>query len=599
MKAQPMSKTAAAIFIVNQEDIRRSGATSIPEVLRMVPGLNVAKVDGNKWAISARGFNDRYSSKMLVLMDGRTLYTPFFAGVYWELQDYALEDIERIEVIRGPGGSLWGVNAVNGIINIITKKSKDTQGVLASTVVGTEEVIGTARYGGNIGEDFHYRLYVKGFNRDTSYSSEGAHDDWRAGRGGVRADWNLSPRDTVTFHGNYSDGRMGERSSNPQLSFPFGSRIRAQDVTLSSHSLLTNWSHRFAGGSESTLRMYYDQYHRDSSSIGERITTYDIDFQHHVPLPFGNDVVWGVGYRLMRDRFRTSPVLTMSDTARDLNRYSGFIQDEITLLPDRLFLTVGSKFLHNEFTHFEVQPSARLLWAVTPQHSLWASISRAVRTPDRFREDARLNVAGTPFGPISIVGNTRLYSERVIAYEGGYRGQVHSSLTLDIVGFYDTYDRLIYSQSLGGFPPTSQYANNATGHTTGVEVAAEWRPLSWWTLRPAFTYQHVMVMAGPLVNIDMEGHTPRHHTSLQSRMTWKDWEFDAWYRHVDRINDLSVPGYHTLDLRFGWHITPQWDLDLVGQNLLDPHHLEFSGRNGGTYATEVQRAGYLRLTWRY
>ena len=599
MKAQPVAKTAAAIFVITQEDIRRSGVTSIPEALRMAPGVNVARVDGNKWAISARGFNDRYSSKLLVLMDGRTLYTPFFAGVYWELQDYALEDIERIEVIRGPGAALWGVNAVNGVINIITKKSQDTQGVLASTVVGTEDVIGTARYGGNIGEDFHYRLYVKGFNHETSYAQGGAHDDWRAGRGGVRADWNLSPHDSLTIHGHYSDGRMGERSDNPRLSPPFGSQLRDQDVTVSSHSLLANWTHRFAGGSESTLRMYYDQYRRDAISIGERVNTYDIDFQHRLPLPFGHDVVWGLGYRLMSDRFRTSSVLTMADTARDLNRYSAFIQDEITLLPDRLFLTLGSKFLHNEFTGFEVQPSGRLLWMVTPHHSLWTSVSRAVRTPDRFREDTVLNVAGTPFGPIRIVGNTQLRSERVLAFEGGYRGQMHPRLTVDVVGFYTIYDRLIYSQSIGGFPPASQYANNAEGHTTGVEVAAEWRPLDWWALRPAFTYQHIMVSASPLVFYETAGATPRHHTSLQSRMTWKDWEFDAWYRYVDRIADLDIPGYHTVDLRLGWHIIAQLDLDLVGQNLLDPHRLEFSSRSGGTRVTEVQRAGYLRLTWHY
>ena len=599
MKAQSVSKTAAAVFVITQEDIRRSGVTSIPEALRMAPGIHVARVDGNKWAITARGFNDRYSSKLLVMVDGRTVYTPFFAGVYWELQDYALEDIERIEVIRGPGGSLWGVNAVNGVINIITKKSRDTQGILASTVVGTEEVIGTARYGGSIGESFHYRLYGKGFNRDTSYASEGAHDDWRAGRAGFRADWNPSPHDSLAFHGNYSDGVMGERTTTPQLSAPFGSARRNQDVLYISQSLLVNWAHTFEGGSESTLRMYYDQYRRDAPLIGERIRTYDIDFQHRLPLPFGNDVVWGFGYRLMSDRFRTSPVLTMTDNSRDLNRYSGFLQDEIAVIPDRLFLTLGSKFLHNEYTGFEIQPSARLLWSVTSLHTLWTSISRAVRTPDRFREDATLNVAGTPFGPISLMNNNRLRSEQVIAYEAGYRGQLHPRLTFDLTGFYNQYDRLIFNESIGGFPPASRYANNTDGHAIGIETTADWRPLDWWTLRPTFTYQHFVLSSSLLASANTTITSPNYHASLQSRMTWKEWEFDVWYRYIDRLTELQVPGYHTLDLRFGWHITTHWTLDVVGQNVLNPHHLEFSGMSGGTHPTEVQRAGYLRITWRY
>ncbi|MDH4185956.1 MAG: TonB-dependent receptor plug domain-containing protein, partial [Nitrospira sp.] len=321
LKPQKLSDSAAAVFVITQDDIRRSGVTSIPEALRMAPGLNVAKVDGNKWAITARGFNDRYATKLLVLIDGRTIYTPFFAGVYWELQDYALEDIERIEVIRGPGAALWGANAVNGVINIITKKSADTQGALASTVVGTEEAIGTLRYGGRAGEDFHYRVYGKAFNRDTSYAPGGAHDDWRSGRGGIRADWNLSSRDTLTVHGNYSDGRAGDRVTLPRFSSPFGTQSQNEDNSLTSHSLLTNWTHQFGSHSETQLRLYYDQYRRDSVSIGERISTYDVDFQHRLTLPFGHDVIYGLGYRLMSDRFRTSPAFTLPDTSRDISLY--------------------------------------------------------------------------------------------------------------------------------------------------------------------------------------------------------------------------------------------------------------------------------------
>jgi iron complex outermembrane receptor protein len=599
-KGQPLSEAAAAIFVITQEDIRRSGVTSIPEALRMAPGINVAKVDANKWAITARGFNDRYASKLLVLMDGRSIYTPFFAGVYWELQDYALEDIERIEVIRGPGGALWGANAVNGVINIITKKSKDTQGALASTVVGTEEAIGMLRYGGTAGEDFQYRVYGKALNRDSSYAPGGAHDDWRSGRGGFRADWNASSHDSLTVHGNYSDGRAGDRVSLPRLTAPFGTQSQIEDSSLTSHSLLTNWTHRFGSQSETQLRLYYDQYRRDSLTLGERINTYDVDFQHHVALPFGHDVVWGLGYRLMSDRFRTSTTIAMADASRDMSLYSAFVQDQIDLIQDRLSLTLGSKFLHNDFTGFEVQPSARMLWKALPQHSIWAAVSRAVRTPDRFREDATLTVAGTPFGPVRI-RNRPLESERVIAYELGYRGQLGSRVTIDLATFYNTYDRLIFTDTVNAL--TSQYANNARGHTAGAELAAEWRPLDWWTLRPAFTYQQIVISGPPITSTPTtgrEGSTPDHQLSLQSRMTWsRQWELDAWYRYVERLTAANIPGYHTLDLRLGWHLSKQLTLDLVGQNLLDKTHQEFRTNSGGTQFTEVQRAGFLRLTWRY
>ncbi|MDH5670274.1 MAG: TonB-dependent receptor, partial [Nitrospira sp.] len=592
---RPLSESAAAVFVINQEDIRRSGATSIPEALRMAPGINVARIDANKWALTARGFNDRYSAKLLVMIDGRTIYTPFFAGTYWELQDYALEDIDRIEVIRGPGGSLWGANAVNGVINIITKKSRDTQGALASLAVGSEEAIGTVRYGGKIGEDFHFRIFGKGFNRDTSVATGGAHDDWGTGRLGMRADWQISPSDTLTIHGNYLDGRAGDRVTLPQLGVPFGTRTLDEDNHLSNHSVLANWSHEFSHGSTAQLRFYYDQYRRDSRAIGERIRTYDVDFQHHLPLPYGNKITWGLGYRLMTDQFRTSDAITMARPSRKIPLYSAFIQDEISLLPNRVFLTLGSKFIHNVYTGFEVQPSGRLLWRATDDHSLWLSVSHAVRTPDRFREEASLNVVGTPFGPVSVTNNSRLVSERVIAYELGYRGQLAKQLSVDLATFFNSYDRLLHSQSIS--PLTSQHTNNLEGHTVGVEVAAEWQPITWWTLRPAYTYQHTHIFGSSLRN--REGTSPNHQLSLQSRFTWEQWEFDTWYRYVERLTALNVPGYHTLDVRLGWHLSKSLSIDAIGQNLLDKAHPEFRATSGGTQHTDVQRAGLVRLTWRY
>ncbi|MDH4188363.1 MAG: TonB-dependent receptor, partial [Nitrospira sp.] len=333
-----------------------------------------------------------------------------------------------------------------------------------------------------------------------------------------------------------------------------------------------------------------------------RISTYDVDFQHRLTLPFGHDVIYGLGYRLMSDRFRTSPAFTLADTSRDISLYSAFLQDEISLVPERLSLTVGSKFLHNDYTGFEVQPSARLLWKATPDHSFWTSVSRAVRTPDRFREDATLTVTTVPPFGSSVQSLSRsIASEQVIAYELGYRGQLHPRLTLDLATFYNVYDDLVLTERITNL--TSRYANNARGHATGIEVAADWRPFDWWTLRPAFSYQQTVVDGPPITSTPATGRersTPDHQASLQSRMTWnRQWEFDAWYRYVERLTAVNIPGYHTLDLRLGWHMTGQLTLDLVGQNLLDKAHPEFRTNAGGTQLTEVQRAGFLRLTWRY
>ena len=507
-KGQPLSQAAAAIFVITQEDIRRSGVTSIPEALRMAPGINVAKVDGNKWAITARGLNDRYANKLLMLIDGRTVYSPVFAGTYWELQDYVLEDIDRIEVIRGPGGSLWGANAVNGVINIITKKAKDTQGVLASTVAGKEEGIGTVRYGGAVGSDLHYRVYGKYFNRDTAYSSPtGAHDDWRAGRGGFRADWAASSHDTVTVQGDYSEGRAGQRQTLATLSTPF-SRTINEDAGLFSHNLLTRWTHQLEGGSETSLQLYYDLYRRDTTALAERVQTYDIDFQHRFALPLRQEIVWGLGYRLMSDQFRNSINTQVLKDSRNISLYSAFLQDEIRLIPDRLSLTLGSKFLHNDYTGFEIQPSARILWQAAPAHTFWAAASRAVRTPDRFREDGTVNVAGTPFGFVQIQGNNQQQSETVVSYELGYRTSLFEQLSLDIAIFYNHYDNLVYAQSVSTF--ASRLANNTSGHTSGIEVAADWRPLEWWSLRPALTYFQA-TLEGPQQAASRNGTAGRLH----------------------------------------------------------------------------------------
>lgn len=606
-KAQAVSQTAAAVFVITQEDIRRSGVTSIPEALRMVPGLHVAKVDGNKWAITARGFNGRYSNKLLVLMDGRTVYTPTFSGTYWEIQDTVLEDIDRIEVIRGPGGSLWGANAVNGVINIITKKAGNTQGMLASAVAGTEETITTLRYGGTIGESLSFRVYGKAFARDTAYATTGAHDDWRAARSGFRADWRAGAQDALTFQGDYMQGRAGQRQYLPNLGVPFGTITPVNDAALQSHHALGRWSHQLTTGGETQLQLYFDSYARDEPSFRDHVDTYDLDFQHRLAPIGSHEITWGAGYRLMEDRFQNSTVTQITPHARGISLYSGFLQDEITLVPDQVKLTLGSKILHNDFTGVEIQPSARVLWNVTPSQTLWAALSRAVRTPDRFREDGTLNILQTFSGTRRQLPNPNLAAEKVASVEVGYRGTFGDRVSVDLATFYNSYTDLISSATINSL--LSQYANASSGQTYGVELAADWRITDWWTLRPAFTYMQSR-LTGPGSSGDGgQGSTPDHQLSIRSRMNLPyQAEFDAWLRWVDHLDSLRastsdgggmVSSYTTLDLRLGWRPMPGLTVDVIGQNLLSAYHREYVTQAGGFQNTDVQRAGLIRITWHY
>ena len=604
-KKQKLSESPAAIFVITQEDIRRSGVTSIPEALRMAPGIHVARGSNNQWNISARGFNERFTNKLLVLIDGRTVYNPLFAGVTWETHDTILEDIERIEVIRGPGGSLWGVNAVNGVINIITKKAQDTQGLLVSGLGGTEEGIISVRQGGHHGSDFQYRVFGKYFNRDASFNASGAHDDTRMFRSGFRTDWQPSTQDHVMVQGELYTGDGGQQSTVATTrTFPYAFTTGNEDLEMSGGHFLTRWEHTWNSGSDMALQFFYDRYDRNENTVRATIDTFDIDFQHRFAFFTNQELLWGLEYRYWMDDLQNTSGTSVFPDSQSFNLVSGFLQDEITFIPDTFIVTIGTKLSHNHFTGFEYQPSGRFLLTPMDGHSFWGAVSRAVRVPSRLEDNSLLTLPAnstTPF-PTLVQGNQQFKSEELLAFEAGYRVNTFERFTFDITGFYNQYENVRGTRVISLAPPTGTLENNLEVDTLGIELASDIQILDWWRVRGTYTYINMWV-EGPInTALSTTGRgTPHHQGSLRSLMTLPyQIEFDSWLRISDKIPASNIAGYVELDLRLGWKPWPNLALSLVGQNLLDNHHPEAAPSLFlATQPTEVQRSVYGKLTWSY
>src|SRR6266567_2433677 len=622
---QKVADAAAAIFVITQEDIRRSGATSIPEALRLVPGLEVARIDQNKWAIGSRGFNGRFDNKLLVLIDGRSVYTPLFSGVYWNVQDVMLEDIDRIEVIRGPGATLWGANAVNGVINIISKKAKDTQSAVVTAGAGTEERgSGSVRYGSKIGNT-SYRAYGKYFNWGPSVYPSGtiAHDGWDALRGGFRADWTPAGANSLTLQGDIYRSKYGETLTVPSLNSPYSSTF-PNNGNYSGANILGRWNHSSEGSSMS-LQMYYDNTTiADNSLFVDHQNIFDMDFQHGFRVGDSQQFVWGLGYRSIRDRNDPSFSVSLRPNQLTLNHFSAFIQDEISLVDNRLRLTFGSKFEHNDFTGFEVQPNARLLWTLTPNQSVWTAVSRAVRTPALTEEGLRLNSAvvppATPANPtpfpavVAVFGSHQFQSEDLLAYEVGYRVQATNSFSADIATFYNNYSNLRTAEPgapfLEGSPAPTDIvipfvaANKMSGGTYGVELFADWRVAPKWRLVGSYSYLQMDIRKNS-ESLDPtpdspNGSSPRHQWYLRSSIDLpKHFEHDTTLRFVDHLPSLNIPSYYSLDSHLGWRPVSTVEFSIGGQNLLDNHHLEFIPDFINTAPTEVKRTVYGSITVRF
>jgi iron complex outermembrane receptor protein len=617
-KEEPLMEAASAIYVITHEDIRRSGVTSIPEALRMAPGLDVARIDGNHWAISARGFNGEFANKLLVLIDGRTVYTPTFSGVYWDAQDTVLEDVERIEVIRGPGATVWGANAVNGVINVITKGAAETQGTLVSAGGGTQEIgFGTVRYGGALGARARYRVYAKYFDRGAQAAALGtpAHDGWDVGRGGFRLDWTPSVADLVTVQGDAYRGGEDETLLDVQLATPFETLVRTR-THLDGRNLLARWQHVLGARADVTLQAYYDHNRREAMDHVERVDTIDLDLQGRVGLG-RHDAVWGVGYRGVSDDIDGTFRASFNPEARRYDVPSAFVQDEVTLVPDRLRLTVGTKLEHNDFSGFEVQPSASLLWTPHARYALWASVARAVRTPARTENDIRFVSAAFPTesgvpGLATIEGNRSFGSEKLVAYEVGHRLRPVDTIFVDVAAFYDVYDDLstldpratrVVADPVPHVELPAQFTNGGHGHTYGVETAASWQAAPWWRLMLSSTFLRVHLEHDPsggaaAVAGPAEGDSPEHQLHVRSYLNLPgDFELDTAVYYVDRLSTQDVPSHVRFDARLGWHPTAAVELSLVAQDILEDHHLEF-GRTR-TAPAEIERSIYGKVTLRF
>ena len=631
-KAEKASDAAAAIFVVSQEDIKRSGATTIPEVLRMVPGLQVAQIDANKWAVSSRGFNGFSSNKLLVLMDGRTVYNPLFSGVLWNAQDTMLDDIERIEVIRGPGASLWGANAVNGVINIISKHSADTQGGLLTAGTGTEENgFGSVRYGTKINDHTTYRVYGKNFYRDDLEAADGskANDDWHQARGGFRLD-SAAPDSPYSFtiQGDGYNGNADATTNIPSTSYPFTTNI-SNPSNIRGGNFLTRLSRKEKDNSEMTLQAYYDLARSNDRLLGDERGTGDIEFQHRFQATTKQEITWGLGCRYTHDVLENSQTFSFDPASRSDMLLSAFIQDEITLVDDLLRLTLGSKFEHNDFTGYEVQPNGRLLYTPHKHHTFWGAVSQAVRTPSQAEHDIRISSAIVPTVALPaylsallppgltefvINGNEEYKSEKLTAYEIGYRTQVHEKLAFDLTAFLNDYSRLrtTPASALVNFATANNSGNPALfsqlnyeagntmeGNTYGFELVADAKPLDWWRLQLAYTFLRMDLQEtgqGLLASEDAEGESPRNQISLRSMMNLcSSVTLDTWLRYVDNLPTYGINSYVTLDARIGWQLNPQIELSLVGRNLLDNAQPEFGSLFINTIPSEIPRSVYAQI----
>lgn len=620
-REQRLFEAPAAVRVITQEDIRRSGATSIPELLRMVPGLQVAKISSNKWAITSRGSNSEFANKLLVLIDGRSVYTPLFAGVYWDVQDVLLEDIERIEVIRGPGASLWGSNAVNGVINIITKKARDTLGGLITVGTGTQERgFGGIRYGNKIGSHAHYRVYAKYFDRCPSLDETGkdAADGWDVLRGGFRLDWNISQTDSLTVQGDIYRGDIGGRIKQT-LAFPPFSESADEQVRTGGGNVLTRWSRVLSPECELSLQFYYDRTHRDELLLGEVRNTWDFDFQHKFAAR-RNEIVWGMGLRTTSDDISSSFMIVLDPASRTTSLFNLFVQDEITLVENRLRLTVGSKFERNPYTGFASQPSARLMWMPRKGHAVWAAVSHADRTPSRVERDMRINISVVPpdmsglMTYLSLFGNRAFESEQLNAYELGYRFQPTPRIFLRVAAFVNDYNKL--SRTLVGTPffertPQPPHLvipllpdNGGESKTRGIEASVDWAVAKRWRLAGAYSWfeqtRASQAQSGAKESIPDE--SPRNQFNIRSLLNLTNrLECDAAVYYVDKLPALAVPSYLRTDLRFGWHVSEALEMSLAGQNIFDQRHIEFavSQFDSGGPRIAVERSVFGKVTWRF
>jgi len=622
-REQKLSKAGAAVYVINQEDIRRSGVTNIPDLLRMVPGVHVAQINAHTWAISIRGFTDKYGDKVLAMIDGRSVYSPLSSGVDWDQQDVPLEDIDRIEVIRGPGGTVWGANAVNGVINIITKSSKATPGGLITAGAGSQEAAqGLLQYGGGIGRKGAYRVFGDYTNLGNSPAptAEPVTDGWHKSHLGFRSDWELSPKDTMTVQGDLFQSREAQTIDTIFLNDLPREAIFDDQITVGAGNVLGRWDHTLSNGSSTSLQVYYDGYHRRERGIGESRNTVDVDFQHHLTLGSRNNLEWGGGYRVTSDHITPGYATFYLPPRRTDNLFSTFVQDEISLTSS-LGLTLGTKVEHNSYTGLEYEPSGQLVWNLTDRQTLWASASRAIRQPARADFYIRADVAMIPldnggFGIVELTGTADRKAERLYDFEVGYRAQVRPRLSLDTTTFSSYYHGLQTQEPADPFFTMDPaplhllipviFGDNARAHNYGVEVFANWNATRRWRISPGYGFLQMHVIGDPSTQDPNPGkianESPKHQFQIRSflnltrRLDWDSAVFQVG--SLKDGGDGPTSSYTRLDSRLGWRVGESLELSVVGQNLLSPAHAEYHDTFSILHSL-MARSVFGKITWRF
>jgi iron complex outermembrane receptor protein len=606
---QRIADAPAAVTLIGQDDIQRSELGSIPELLRLVPGMDVAQINSDHWAISARGINGCLADDLLVLMDGRSLYTPAYGGVNWTSVNYPLMDLDRIEVICGPGSTLWGSNAVNGVVNIITKSSKDTQGLLVDTRGGSQQDIGNVRYGGQIGDDTYYRVYTQ-----YQYTSNGeepngdpAHDEWQGIQSGFRVDRYASTEDTLTVQGDVYEQQLTETTQPLPISYdaPFYEN---------GGNLLARWTHTESDRADTSIQAYYDrQVLSNTDPIGYEQDSFDIELQNRFPIEQLQDVTWGLGARDHFIRLTSPSFITLSPVYTNEFIYNGFVQDQVSIVPDRLQWYVGTKLEYNSLTYFEVQPSTRLLWTPDERNSVWAAFSRSVRLPSVY-EDTHVDIPGYT------LGTQDPDSEKTESFEIGYKVQPLKPLTMDVTGFYNIYSDLIVLAPNPLSPSGVDYANAADAYSYGGEASVNWQVNPKWRVGAGYSY--LLLHAHPVISSPIDLHIPSYQIQFLSGSSpenqfqihsyldlLKNLQFNASLYYVDSlplINAItdagsyqSVNSYFRLDMNLRWQIRPNMTLALGVQNLLQGRHFESGSINTTAEPSEAPRTVFAEWTMTY
>ncbi|WP_395407182.1 TonB-dependent receptor plug domain-containing protein [Pseudoduganella sp. UC29_106] len=587
-----LSKAAASIFIISGVDIRRSGARTLPEALRLAPNLQVARLDAMNYAITARGYNTSLQNKLLVLIDGRPVYSPLFSGVFWDSQDVVMEDIERIEVISGPGATIWGVNAVNGVINVITRSAKDSQGTLASAVAGKEERDGTFRYGGKLGDSGHFRAYARYSRQEDTETEAGApvRTGGQRHQAGFRGDWAL--RDgAFALSGDAYEGRFGQVAS-------------PDDTRVSGANLVGSYTRKLDAGSDLRLQLVLDHTERSQPGVLiDKLNTIEIEGQHG--LRFGrHNIAWGVGYRYSENEVHNGYAVAFFPTKINLHWGNIFAQDEIAL-SDKVTVTPGAKVEHNNYTGAEFLPSVRLAWSPSQNQLIWGNVAHTVRAPSRVDRDLYLPGVTVPIAGLPryvIGGGPDFKSETANVVELGYRAQPRADLTYSLTLFNADYDKLRTIEPSGvNAPNTGLYVlrNESEGRARGAEMWLQWQPASRWRLYGGLVLQDVETTLKPgSRDITVAGATndPRSHWLLRSSHELpNNMQLDWTLRRMGRLPKPEVPAYHELDVHWLWRLNPNLDLSLIGQNLLHRTHAEFGALPGRSV---FERNVLLKLTLR-